>query len=249
MLVLAYYLSLGQKFDAVINIDGFNEVVFGMKNAELGIASGFPNSYQWTKLARIVDGEAAGVNTRKIVTVYHEIASVRWSVAAERCRAATCYVIAKVMSIWHALGVEKTPSAEPTKLQNFAIDKASTLNPAEAIAEQWSESVRLMWQMLESRSIPFLEILQPNQWYFARERYQPRQMDEFSKEIAQAVPIGYPFLLKRIPELQRAGVTVLDETRLFHDQSSTIYSDDCCHFTPKGNEMILNKAIGWLMSL
>jgi hypothetical protein len=50
LMILAYYLSLGQAFDAVINIDGFNEIVFGPANAEKGVAVGYPNPYQWLSL-------------------------------------------------------------------------------------------------------------------------------------------------------------------------------------------------------
>lgn len=36
LLVLAYLLSLGQQFDLVINIDGFNEVALGTYNNDRG---------------------------------------------------------------------------------------------------------------------------------------------------------------------------------------------------------------------
>ena len=40
---LAYYLAMGQKFDIVIEIDEFNEIVYGAQLAEHGYEEGLPS--------------------------------------------------------------------------------------------------------------------------------------------------------------------------------------------------------------
>jgi uncharacterized heparinase superfamily protein len=51
---------------------------------------------------------------------------------------------------------------------------------------------------------------------------------------------GYKALVSRMASLRAAGVEVLDATLLFKDlPDRSIYVDDCCHYTPDGNERLM----------
>ena len=52
-LVLAYFLSLGQPFDLVINIDGFNDVALAAVNTERGLASSMPSVQHMDPLVNV----------------------------------------------------------------------------------------------------------------------------------------------------------------------------------------------------
>ncbi len=54
----------------------------------------------------------------------------------------------------------------------------------------------------------------------------------------QHVIAGYPQLLAAVPVLQREGVNIVDATGLFDGLSDTIYSDDCCHYNQRGNDLL-----------
>ena len=104
-----------------------------------------------------------------------------------------------------------------------------------------------MHEMLSRRGIQFLSIVQPNPWFRSGPSYQPRRApDEFTQRVVRSVQPGYRELLARVPALRAQGVAILDETKLFDGQSHKIYADDCCHFSPAGNAMLVDVAARWL---
>src|SRR5687768_10966075 len=55
LIVLAYFLSLGQQYDLVINIDGFNEVALGSRSEERGRDSSMPSPIHVDPLLNLID--------------------------------------------------------------------------------------------------------------------------------------------------------------------------------------------------
>lgn len=51
----------------------------------------------------------------------------------------------------------------------------------------------------------------------------------------------YPLLINEGKELTRAGVRFIDLTTVFAEIDEPAYSDDCCHLTLAGNEMVAIK--------
>jgi len=50
--VLTYFLSVGQEFDMVVNIDGFNDVVWALNNNASGLDISIPTDIIMTPYAR-----------------------------------------------------------------------------------------------------------------------------------------------------------------------------------------------------
>ena len=57
-LVLAYFLSIGQAFDLVVNIDGFNDVALAALNAERGLDSAMPSAQHMDALVALINQSA-----------------------------------------------------------------------------------------------------------------------------------------------------------------------------------------------
>src|SRR4030095_13628597 len=55
LLVLSYFLSIGQTFDLVLNIDGFNEVALGSLNNERGLDISMPSAMHLDPLVNLVN--------------------------------------------------------------------------------------------------------------------------------------------------------------------------------------------------
>ena len=55
LIVLAYFLTLGQQFNLVINIDGFNEVALGSRNDEHGRDISMPSPIHIDPLLNLID--------------------------------------------------------------------------------------------------------------------------------------------------------------------------------------------------
>jgi hypothetical protein len=52
------------------------------------------------------------------------------------------------------------------------------------------------------------------------------------------VQIGYPLLIAKGRELVGSGVNFFDATMVFSQVEETVYCDDCCHFNPRGNQIV-----------
>ncbi len=120
------------------------------------------------------------------------------------------------------------------------------LDPARAAqveAEIWAESSLLMHRVLQAANIPYLHLLQPNQYY------GQRRFSEAEAAIAlrddhpyrAAAARGYPRLVAAIPDLRAAGVRVLDGVDAFDDEVLRVYADDCCHYSRRGLEIIADR--------
>lgn len=245
--ILAYYLSLGQKLDAIVDVDGFNEVVFGHEDLDHGIALTFPTP--WLSLARFLSDQRIKPDAGLLLAAYHDIEARTWNERADRCRRfATCYLFAWTMAKWHALGAPNWSSTAdvPVNPDYFAVNKPAPGDPFEQIADNWAESLALMAAMAQAHGTPFVAMIQPNQWFRATTPFKPRTQDGFNQYAMRMVPPGYRALIARIPRLRERGVTVLDPTKIFDALGNDIYEDDCCHFVAAGNAMLVDEIARWL---
>lgn len=55
LLALNYFLSLGQRFDVIVNLDGFNEIALGYHNHLSGIDYSLPSAHVLLPLVRLAD--------------------------------------------------------------------------------------------------------------------------------------------------------------------------------------------------
>lgn len=74
VMVLSYFLSIGQEFDLIINIDGFNEVALASKNEQRGIDGSMPSYGHLESLINLIDKETMTYDRLDSV---HEIAKCR----------------------------------------------------------------------------------------------------------------------------------------------------------------------------
>ncbi len=247
LLVLAYYLSLGQKFDAIVNVDGFNDAIDGSENGEHGSAVSFPSHAQWEPLTTFLDGQAGQPNSAGHLFAYHEISSREWTTSAERCQFAACYVFSRGFAAWHGLAAGWSKPAESGKAESyFAAYPGEKGNPLELAADQWASSVEVMHRLLTSHAIPFLSIVQPNQWFRATTPFVPHTDDQISRHFAAVVPPRYRVLLTRVPRLRASGVSVVDATAMFDDRGNEVYSDDYCHYSTEGYRILIKEIANWM---
>ena len=55
LLILSYFLSIGQSFDVVVNIDGFNEVAMSPLNDARGLDISMPSVMHMDPLTALID--------------------------------------------------------------------------------------------------------------------------------------------------------------------------------------------------
>jgi hypothetical protein len=248
MLTLAYYLSLGQEFDVVINLDGFNEVVTSSKNWDSGVEPTYPADSVWGEMGRQVERSNVPLVTGKhLLVAYHERAeadSRRW---AEECRIASCYTYHRIQGVYHQYRRQTLAHSIRDKVNNVTLFPTIYRNTFGAdidiyryTADRWADSSLAMAKLMQGRTAIHLHVLQPNQWYRKSGEYKPIERDHIYKWVIEPVNRGYAALIDRIPRLKAAGVNVLDATMIFKDINKGIYVDDCCHYTDAGYDILFN---------
>jgi hypothetical protein len=249
---LAYYLSLGQEFDVVINLDGFNEVVTSSRNWASHVEPTYPADTVWGEMGRHLERSNLPLTgSHHLLAAYHERAETESRRRAEWCRIASCFTITKMAEYYHqfrhsALGSATRSDVEKVSL--FPVIHRYTFDPDidiyQYIADRWADSSLAMAKLMDGREAIFLHVLQPNQWYRKSGEYKPIDRGHIYKWVIDPVNRGYAAMIERLPRLKAAGVNVLDATLIFKDINNGIYDDDCCHYTKNGYDILFGVVAG-----
>ncbi len=91
-----------------------------------------------------------------------------------------------------------------------------------------------MQQLLAARGVPYLHVLQPNQYYSSRafDDAQRRAAINDASPFKPGAERGYPFLEKALEP------GAFNAVHLFDNERAPVYVDDCCHYTVTGNRLL-----------
>ncbi|MGH9257443.1 MAG: hypothetical protein ACRD3C_23015 [Vicinamibacterales bacterium] len=251
LLVLSYFLSLGQQFDLVVNIDGFNEVALSAMNSAKGVDISMPSPMHLDPLVNLIDQATltpeklyllADINRDKetlnglVATIgRNRFASANFVLERLYERTSRRYVseLGRFASLRSnpasASLVEVTPPVVPR-------DAAATYEDA---ATNWATSSIMMSELLSSRGVPYFHVLQPNQ-YFTQRRFsddEARVAINGESPFKESVEQGYPALV-RAAKMLKPPLHYLSAVELFDDAPEPVYMDDCCHYTLAGNRRL-----------
>jgi hypothetical protein len=254
LLVLSYFLALGQAFDLVVNIDGFNEVALGRINAERGMDASMPSAMH---LAPLVDLASQNTLTPGKVAMLQAIADDRarldrLSARLNATRLASVHVVlaryrqhveARYLAARVAYAALPASNAEASVIRVTPPVSAHTGEALSAdIAAAWSRASRLMRDSLRTHGVPYVHVLQPNQYYSRRTftADEARVALNPSSPFRPGAEQGYPSLVREMVsgDLGKAGVNAVDATTLFDREPAAVYIDDCCHYTRRGYELL-----------
>lgn len=249
--VLAYFLARGQRLDFVVNLDGFNDVALSSLNVENGIDPSQPSAQQLLPLMSLLDRDA--LSPEQIETFARAKRAERWMRSIEhrmdQARSAGLWLVLQVL--WHGVARshgtasdEIATGATATGQQLLHVNEWPRSSTPEAsmdtIASTWVRSSLLMRDMLCASDIPYLHVVQPNQ-YFSRKRFPDAERQvaiRADSPYANGVRVGYPYLRDRVPALRSRGVSVVSAIDVFDDIEEVVYADDCCHVNQLGNEVL-----------
>jgi hypothetical protein len=252
LMLLAYLLSLGAEFDAVLNIDGFNEVVLGpSENAPKGVFPAYPRNWYYltgqindaeglAKISRLADRREQRLRWARLFAktrlTFSNLALVLWragDVLLARSFAAINQELAET-TVKAKGGYEVTgPQADLAEDQMFAV-----------LARVWRNGSLEMRSLCEGFGTGYYHFLQPNQYV---EGSKPMQDDERAIAMsprhpyAQSARKGYPYLIEYGKALPRAGVNFHDLTPIFAGNSAPLYKDDCCHLNDAGYRIVAER--------
>jgi hypothetical protein len=260
LIVLAYFLSLGQEYDLAINIDGFNEVALGSRSAERGRDISMPSPIHVDPLLNLIDQATmtpARVQALARISRYKE----RLNALAERMRSSRIAAVHFALDRYYMFTMNRyqgavraydalpgNPPASSVLVLTPPLRKRDTRDSVyEDIASGWTSASLLMRDMLAARGVRYLHVLQPNQYFgrrvFSDEEARVARSDD--QPFRQSVAVGYP-VLERATKALNGVEEFLDGTAVFDDERAAVYEDDCCHYTDRGYQLLAEAIAGRL---
>jgi hypothetical protein len=253
LIALAYFLSIGQHFDLILNIDGFNEVITTARNFASGAEPSFPADTLWGASGREIESQmaTAGANGDGFLAAYYRIEAESQKRNAEACNFATCYVYYGLRTDYarrRSAQLEASLRAGTQKTTLFPTSVQSRFGNGfdifEYAADQWAASSKSMAALASAAGVPYLHVLQPNQWLKSYGEYEPITSVHMYGWMIKLVNGGYPELIEEVPAMQAAGVPIWDATGLFKGMPwRDVYYDDCCHYTNHGNALLAERIV------
>lgn len=249
LMLLCYLLSLGFRPDAVICIDGLNELALGVTNDARGTHPSYPGIAYWAPTVDLRGTETAALELRIEVRELRERAE-RFAARSERFHL-TLSCVAGRLALAHMQSLyERWDAASARFLEQITSDEhrlalrgpriqGEPEDALRAIVADWTRATRLLQTICDGRSMHFLHVLQPT------------LLDEGSKtptelEVARgrapqawidAARAGYPLMREAGAKLRDSGVNTFDGTRIFQDVAETVYLD-AAHLDQTGNDLL-----------
>ncbi len=230
-LILAYFLSIGQPFDLVINIDGLNEVALSSINNQQRLDISMPSASHLIPLINLIDkGSLTPERLESLAAVIRyrsRLNNCRRDAQSQSQRGGRCgaWRLSNVADRSLRAGdphVRQPPVATARQL----VDRRGSANRRtkramlfQEIARNWAQASLLMHSMLAARNVPYVHVLQPNQYHHTSRSFGAEESAvAFSSESAfkSGVEQGYPVLLAEAATqglATRAGF--FDGTRIF----------------------------------
>jgi len=255
LMILNYFLALGQKFDIIINVDGFNEVALSSLNNRNNLDTTMPSFQHISPLVNL----ASHSLTPRAIETMSKIRANKEKLNEEilmlfTCKLASCHTIKSiyVQSLInnYRQDVLKFDRDITTNTKGQSIVQLNTVSEPLAdavvfdkIAQHWVRSSVLMKRVSEASKIPYFHFLQPNQYYQTKRVFSEAEKKvAFNKETpyANAVKLGYPKLLENVKKLQSNGVQFFSAINILDDIKEPIYIDSCCHYNDLGLKALGN---------
>ena len=257
LLILNYFLALGQELDLVLNIDGFNEVALSNLNNKAQIELGMPSVQHIQPLTNLASNVSPEVMSA-IVQINDNKKQLKAGIdKLQTCQLALCHAVTSLrvkqlvnnyqQAIVKYDAEVKKSNADTANSSIVYIPKADSVLPDRAafdkMASMWYESSIGMNQILSSRKIKYFHFIQPNQYYPTKRVFTAKEKDiAINKEspYIEGVKKGYPVLLSKVDDLQKARVNVFSAVNILDNTKETVYKDACCHYNSVGEEVLAN---------
>jgi hypothetical protein len=257
---LTYLMALGERFDVVVELDGFNDVAltyFASRHKDMFPA--YPRD--WDGLV----AQAADLERQRTIGKVAFLQEWRARVARPFARRPFSWSVTAGL-VWKTfdrffggqlarareelmISAGGTRYRERGPVRRYGSDEERLAD----IARLWGRSSLQMSRLCAGAGTRYYHFLQPNQ-------YVPgsKPMSEAEKAVAfmdnhpyrSAIGVGYPLLRAEGARLRELGVDFHDLSALYADVAEPLYIDECCHVNARGNALMgeaVGKAIvaGW----
>jgi len=234
---LAWLLALGFQPDAIFVLDGFNEVSFGASNALQGVSPVHPYAYIFGALASRDEMDASGLD----ILVELRRSEQEEQALARRYSGWTSSAIVGTFVSGRVSAAHARTVALHERWGKYLGDRRTSLtvrgpsfdpDPAQVgldIAQCWYAGSLAMHGIAQARGARYVHVLQPTLLEQGSKAISPEE-----ERLANTLPgwvdgvrYGYPAMREWGQVLRTKGVRFVDATRLFRDDTETLFTDAC----------------------
>lgn len=241
-----FLLTLGAEFDAIVNIDGYNETVLTIsENAELGTAISYPRAWHGRVISMVdpsVSADAARLlqlRGKRQQMAQNALTSIwRWS------HLYNLVWLIRDRSAWNEL-TDLGLSLSKSKQQSFTTHGPQNRFAGDAlepeVAAMWQRCSLQMHNLCMANDTLYLHVLQPNQYVPDSKPLSEKELEYCfapDEDSAHFVPRMFPLLQQLGRELETKGVEFSDQTKVFSGVKETLYVDPWCHFNQEGHRRL-----------
>ncbi len=251
---LQYALLSGFEIDAVINMDGFNDLVLAVSNMERDVNPLYPSSDHYGFIQRTVKDDFSPERIVILARIYTALETEK-----KILKFVDMFPFNKspFFNMVNVRMAKKTKSDVKDAEYEFVAGSAkdlpkevkgpklnmSTGSPDEkyaGAAQIWARSSALLNSVCKGQGIDYFHFLQPNQ-YIVGSKPITKNERKVAYKPDNPWPImvrsGYSRLIEQGKELNAAGIPYWDLTMIFKDNNDDLYYDSCCHFNEEGNKI------------
>jgi hypothetical protein len=260
LLILNYFLALGQELDMVVNMDGFNEVALSNLNNQNKVDLAMPSIQHIMPLTNLASNSLSTKAMKSTIAIKENKARINQGLKSLRqCKLAACdaltsvYVQNLVNNYRKDVIRFEKESNQPEKDDGGSVIYINLNNSVikddaafEQMAQNWAQSSIVMNKVLSASNVPYFQVLQPNQYYQTKRVFgEAEKQIAFNKDTpyAKAVELGYPALFKKFPNLEKNNINILNGVKVFDKTKDAVYVDSCCHYNQAG-EVIFSNYVG-----
>lgn len=253
---LQYALLSGFELDAVLNIDGFNEIVLARQNILDDANPVFPSIFHMALMAQMSRTSIPDKGVAELFVEYYETYEHELTLLAFIGRSPFRYSVFLNLAgeLWAARNRKKiknlkyqtvTVSSEKVSRVFSGPEFFRDRDSYETAAEIWRRSSEMLDAICRANNLLYIHVLQPNQYVegskvlTANEKTVAINPDNAWGVAARE---GYGRLLANGEILKKEHIPFYDLTMLFRDVHKDVYFDDCCHINPYGN-LLMARAI------
>jgi len=257
LLILNYFLALGQELDMVVNIDGFNEVALSNLNNKNKIDLAMPSIQHILPLTSLASNSLSTKAMKATIAIKENKARINQGLKSlGQCKLAACDALTSVYIQNLVNNYRKDVIRFEKESKQTQKDEGGTviyinLNNSvikddaafEQMAQNWAKSSIFMNKVLSASNVPYFQVLQPNQYYQTKRVFgEAEKLIAFNKDspYAKAVKLGYPALFKKFRNLEKNNIDILNGVNIFDDTEEIVYVDSCCHYNQRGEEIFSN---------
>ncbi|MEG3898651.1 MULTISPECIES: hypothetical protein [unclassified Microcoleus] len=260
LLILNYFLALGQELDMVVNIDGFNEVALSNLNNQNKVDLAMPSIQHILPLTNLASNSLSTKAMKATIAIKENKARINQGLnSLQECKLAACDALTSVYVqnlvnnyrkdvIRFEKESNKTQKDDGGSVIYLNLKNSVMKDDAafEQMAQNWAKSSIFMNKVLSASNVPYFHVLQPNQYYQTKRVFGADEKQiAFNKDTpyAKSVQIGYPALFKKIPNLEKNNINLVNAVNVFDKTKDAVYVDSCCHYNQAG-EVVFSNYVG-----